>query len=50
MWDVGEYKVVFSITPDSKAGGKSICIGDNMCIIAGWKDGNFLFEKQKKDL
>ncbi len=39
MWDVGEYKVVFSAYSESHAAGKSVCIGENMSIITGWTDG-----------
>lgn len=39
FWDVGEYKVLFNIQPESRASGTSVCIGDGMSVIGGWKDG-----------
>ena len=39
MWDLGEYKVAYSIQPEFKSAGTAICIAEDMTIIGGWRNG-----------
>ena len=40
MWDLSEYKSVFTAYPGKASRGSSCCIaGDDQSIVTGWRDG-----------
>jgi WD40 repeat protein len=40
MWDLSEYKSVFSVVPQRQASGSSCCVAlDDESLVSGWSDG-----------